>query len=75
MRCLHSKLARGARTKHVRARQVHNGVGFVEDDSNPLRLNNDCGFMLHVLNQFGFRDFDEATVTDTSWQWALNGTF
>jgi len=74
-KCFHLDLARGARTKHVRARQVHNGVGFVEDDSNPLRLNNDCGFMLHVLNQFGFRDFDEATVTDTSWQWALNGTF
>jgi len=68
-------LAQDARTTHARAWQVHNGVGFVEDDSKPLRLNGDCGFMLHVLNQFGYRDFDEATVTDTSWHWALNGTF
>ena len=59
---------------HVLARQVHNGVGFVDDDCKPLRLNTDCAFMLHVLNQFSFRDFDEATVTDTSWHWALNGT-
>ena len=51
--------------------QVHTGVVFTSNDQEVLRLNPDCGFVLHVLNQFKARSFSEFNATDTSWQWAL----
>ena len=77
----HRKLGRVAQTLvackpcgvpiHVCLRKVHTGVVFSADDKEVLRLNPDCGFVLHVLNQFKTRTFMEFNTTDTSWQWAL----
>ncbi|KAK9833478.1 hypothetical protein WJX81_008427 [Elliptochloris bilobata] len=57
--------------ERVASYEVHTGVTFSADDRTVLRLNPDCGIVLHVLNQFKRRDFEEYTVADTSWQWAL----
>ena len=55
-------------------RQVHTGVVFTSDDQEVLRLNPECGYVLHVLNQFKTRSFSEFNTTDTSWQWALQSS-
>ena len=54
--------------------QVHTGVVFTSADQEVLRLNPECGFVLHVLNQFKTRSFSEFNSTDTSWHWALQGS-
>ena len=50
---------------------MHNGITFAPEEMKPLRLNPRCGFVLHILNQFNYRDFNEDTVEDTAWQWVL----